>query len=368
MLKYLKKFMQVSVAAMLLTMVALPSSVSAQDCDANAIIRCGVTSQSNLQQKYAQNQANNVQQIYHEFSIPSADALNGLVAGQVTKDNRVIVNGVVVATNAYTAGRQRLSSTDVSIAGGAAYKRHPSVSFRSNSLPALVKMDGSRFVFAVIYTCGNPVVATPNTPPPVTPPPVEVNTPQIEALKQVRKLGDTAWTTTIAAKPGDAVQYRLLVSNTGNVVLNNVTLRDNLPVGFTSSGIVSGTTSQMSGDLFGQGLNIGTLLIGQEKEIIFGTIIKADTEACNPPALNVFIVKADSLPEKQATANVSICKETKQVVQTVVVKNVPTPPPAQPVANILPNTGSANVIGIFIGTSVIGTLAYRYILGRKFDS
>jgi hypothetical protein len=155
---------------------------SARDCDANAVIMCGALSSSELISKY--NSQSSVQTIYNGFLI-SSSSINAMdstaVAGTVTSSGQVLVNGNVVANNAVTAGRQNIgNSRAVTQNGVTFYTRPPSVSFASGSLSAFVVMNGNRFDFAIIASCGNPVRATAivkpaavhkPTPAVVTPPP-----------------------------------------------------------------------------------------------------------------------------------------------------------------------------------------------------
>lgn len=135
------------------------------DCDSNAIIRCGVKDLTELKSDYRANQGGNVKTIYAEFGIPNETALNGMVKGKVTKTGEVWVGSKKVATDAMTAGRENMPGS-TPILNGQAFMRPPSVSFRSDSLEALVKMNGDTFQFAVIMSCGNPVKAKPVTPAP----------------------------------------------------------------------------------------------------------------------------------------------------------------------------------------------------------
>jgi hypothetical protein len=156
-----------------------------QDCDANAIIRCGLNDSANMTTSY---QNSGVANAYTCFGISQQDinSFDGdAVAGRVTSTGKVTVNGKTVATNAMTAGRQNIAgSTAISCGGQTFYKRPPSVSFQSASLPAYVVMRNNQFAYAIIASCGNPVMATPVTTvtpkvkAAVTPPPAQpVQTP-----------------------------------------------------------------------------------------------------------------------------------------------------------------------------------------------
>lgn len=141
------------------------------DChDNNAIIDCGVHSTAALKNAY--NSSAYVRGVYSEFGISQADISNldsTNVTGRVTKNGNVFVDGQskAVATDAWTAGRADMQpgSTKVNNQGAISFRRHPNVSFQQDSLPAFVSMNNGRFQFAVIASCGNPVSATPTTPP-----------------------------------------------------------------------------------------------------------------------------------------------------------------------------------------------------------
>lgn len=164
---------------------------SSQDCDANAVVNCGLTDTSNASAAF---QRSGVADIYSAFGITSQDMTNlsnNAVEGVVTDNNNIWIhrssglcpdldtgtlsnknqqavknnpNLCLVATNAITAGRQSMpGSTQFSSNGTVYYSRPPSVSFQSSSLPAFIVMENGRFSFAIIASCGNPVKATPVT-------------------------------------------------------------------------------------------------------------------------------------------------------------------------------------------------------------
>jgi uncharacterized repeat protein (TIGR01451 family) len=176
-------------ASLVLGTLAGPALVSAdapanqRDCNDNAVINCGVADVNDLKAEYRKNQGDDVKAIYAHFHIPNEAALNGMVRGRVTKTNEVWVGNQKVADRAVTAGRHNMPGS-TKIPGINAYMRNPAVSFRSNSLNALVKMKNGQFQYAVIMSCGNPVNAFPTqrlkpTPAPApTPTPTPTPTPQ----------------------------------------------------------------------------------------------------------------------------------------------------------------------------------------------
>lgn len=142
--------------------VTASPTVAAASCNNNYVVHCGAVSASDLQHAYTTDSF--VQHVYSYFGIQSGD-INTLgttmVQGTVTKTGNVIVNGQTVATNAWTAGRDTIpGSTKVTYQGSTFYKRPPSVSFVPDSLSAWVVMKNNQFAFAILPSCGNPVIAT----------------------------------------------------------------------------------------------------------------------------------------------------------------------------------------------------------------
>lgn len=140
---------------------------SARDCNANAVIRCGATTPAELEQKY--NSQAGAKAIYGYFGITESDIDSigsTAVAGHVTKSGQVWAHNHVVATDAMTAGRQNMSGSQRIRSGGTTfYERPTSVSFLSNDLSAFVVMNGNQFRYAILSSCGNPVIATSVAPP-----------------------------------------------------------------------------------------------------------------------------------------------------------------------------------------------------------
>jgi len=136
--------------------------------------------------------------LFNHFGIPEADMNSGnvnnfdsmAVRGQVFRNGVVKVNGQTVATGAITAGRRPSANDSALIRCGNVtfYQRLPSASFTSSPLAAFVVMKNNRFAYAIIASCGNPIMATPVTPvvtrttPTPTPPPVVVVTPPPQVI------------------------------------------------------------------------------------------------------------------------------------------------------------------------------------------
>ena len=151
---------------------------SARDCDDNAVIRCGALTTQELTNRYDQP---GVAEVFRCFGISSQEVANidaTAVAGHVTKAGNVVVNSKVVATDAITTGRQNMPGSTATNCGGTTfYERPPSTSFSSSSIAAFVVMNGDRFSYAILASCGNPVRATPVSKK-LAPSPVPAPTPQ----------------------------------------------------------------------------------------------------------------------------------------------------------------------------------------------
>lgn len=129
------------------------------DCDTVAIIRCGEFSSSKLSSRVSNNA--DIKKVFAAFGISPNDLKGGYEQGVVWKDGRVTLsNGTVVATNATTAGRWNSAKPGMTRIGGTdrAYKM-PTSYFVTEGQTAFIKMKNGKFQFAVIKSCGNPVVA-----------------------------------------------------------------------------------------------------------------------------------------------------------------------------------------------------------------
>ncbi len=149
---------------------ALSNPANAGDCSTNSVITCGITSISQLRDKYNKDQPAGTQTIYNYFGVNS-NVVNHAAyqSGYVTKTGNVVVDGKVVATGAVTAGREYMPGSTKHIVNGTTfYTRTPSVSFMQDQLAAIVFFDAQgRFIGASILDCGNPVTGHNEVTPPV---------------------------------------------------------------------------------------------------------------------------------------------------------------------------------------------------------
>jgi hypothetical protein len=170
-------------------------AVATPDCDNNSVIYCGASSASQLVGKYKngdQDPYGNssktymIHDIYSWFGISSSD-VNSLGSDAVTgyaTDAGDVYTGTpggshtLVATGALTGGRQDIGgnkSTQEKYGATSFWVRPPSVSFASTALKAYVVMKNGVFQYAVLYSCGNPIKATPVKPPKPPAPKASIN-------------------------------------------------------------------------------------------------------------------------------------------------------------------------------------------------
>ncbi|MDB5185199.1 MAG: hypothetical protein JWN38_1007 [Candidatus Saccharibacteria bacterium] len=338
-----------------------------RDTDANAVIDGGALSTSELVADYGagkgSSSAQSIQDIYTYFGISATDisALGTTaVAGSVSKTGDVFVSGSAtpVATGALTAGRQNLAGSSQVTAGGTTfYTRTPSVSFKSDSLPAFVVMQNGVFKYAIIGSCGNPVKATPKM-------------PDFTIEKTVAKFGDSNFTKSVTAQSGDKVTYRVAVASTGAIASVNQVVRDELPAHATyvdgSLKLVNDGSAVDASKFFGSGITIPSFATGTTTTYEFSATVapgEADSDCRTETLVNTAHSASPILPDKTSTATVNkTCKPTPPPTPTP-APPAPTPTP-QP-APSLPATGTGSVLGLFVLASVVGSFVYRRHLSRR---
>ncbi len=139
---------------------------AAVDCDSNAVIKCGYSDLSDFMSKFQANSYGDLQNIYGYWGLGDVDEY--VASAQhvtVYKNGEVkLDDGTVVATNAYSLGRQSIGSNrkSIVIAGTTYYYSSTSNSFASSSLDgyALFNSDDHSMSLATLKACGNPVWGT----------------------------------------------------------------------------------------------------------------------------------------------------------------------------------------------------------------
>lgn len=135
---------------------------AAQDCDNNAVIKCGFSDLNNFLAKYQANATGDLPAIYSHFGMGSAsDFAKNAKHVTTYKDGRVVLdNGTVIATNAASLGRQTGNGNNysISIGGKTYYWGYNGTAYGASSIPgyALINPDDHSMVMAVLTSCGNP--------------------------------------------------------------------------------------------------------------------------------------------------------------------------------------------------------------------
>lgn len=153
-------------------------------------------------------------------------------------------------------------------------------------------------------------------------------TPDFTVQKQVRKEGATdGFKETTAVNPGDTVDYRVEVKNTGTSQLNNVVLKDQLPTGVSfvpgtvkilNANNPSGAYVQDGDKLVSSGINIGAYTPGSNALVVFKAKVAANDQlpTCG---MNTLTNKVSAQPEgqnpKDDTADVTVPKECQPQAQ-----------------------------------------------------
>lgn len=384
-----------------------------QNCDSNAVMYCGATSASQLVNKYntgdGQNSIVSTQNIYNSFGITSADIQampSTAVAGSVTKSGDVYVGNQLVATNALTAGRQYIAGSTTRTYGGTTfYARPPSISFLSNSLTAYVVMNNGRFQFAILSVCGNPVVATPVTPPPA-PTGTCTNLTLTQAVDNPRQVtAQVAYTTqngatlsgvnfawgdnTNSSVSGSTTNASHLYTSDGSYTVKAtltfsgsqpvasancqapITVQTITPVCTMLNIQTSGNTATITKFSYSNNNGSGTfqnatINWGDNSAPVTTSNVVGTTHTYTGTGPYTVIASANfMLNGKQVTETSPGCQ---QVVSFTAPTTTPptTPAPVTPAAapQKLVNTGPGSVVGLFMGSSLLGTIIYRRFMKR----
>jgi len=190
-----------------------------------------------------------------------------------------------------------------------------------------------------------------------------VMAPVVSIVKQVKVKGSSTWATEINANPGDTLTYLIGFKNEGNVTLDNLIIRDNLPEGLT---YVNGSTSitntlypngvQGTDDVTKGGLIIGNFLPGSNGYVSFDVKIPTTVSVCgNKTYTNVGVVKADEIGEFYNTAKTTVNFPCK----------VPTPPVVTPPSNPLPTSGPVESATGAFGLTSAGGAGFAWLKSKK---
>jgi len=146
----------------------------------------------------------------------------------------------------------------------------------------------------------------------------------ISVIKTGRNVSknQSSWLDSFSANPGDEVEFSIKVSNIGDTGVNNVKVRDNLPINIS---IVEGSTTidgaNWGGDVTGSGLNLGTLKKGATKTIKFRARVNSSDEfrAASTTLINSVFVTGDDASQSSDQVSIIVYK-TGEVLGAATVK------------------------------------------------
>lgn len=203
----------------------------------------------------------------------------------------------------------------------------------------------------------------------------------LQLVKQVKNVGDTTgWKKEVNSKPGQEEQWLLTTKNVALDTLTDVSVRDILPPHLAlvpgSVKIVNSDSqsyAQQDSPLFGNGLNLGTYPTDGGRYVMFKTRALDDFAGCSVRVRNVAKAKSAQTPNEISDyADVVITKENCNPGPGP----NPNPTPSQPITGAgagtaptsLVNTGpGATAAAIFIATTILGSIAYRWNLARRLS-
>jgi uncharacterized repeat protein (TIGR01451 family) len=347
--------------ASLVGAISLSATANAEgrECGDNAIIRCGAMSASELKSEYAKNERG-LKKIYSYYNIDASDIASSTSAktGTVHTNGEVIVDGKVVATNAYTVGRSgSLGGSKVDANGWSVYQGADRL---KSTLSAYVffNADGS-FKSAVIKVCGNPVKATPKP----------VSKPGISLTKTVNG-GEHA-----TVPVGQTFMYEIVVTNTGNVALTNAVVTDTAPNEVTplsaSAGTLAGQkwtytipslavkesktfTITAKYAVYASGTHINTACVDTP------TIPATNPDACDSATTSTGekITVCDTNTKQIITIDRSEFDESHMTTDQSKCQTIVTPPE-------LPHTGITDMLGGGLGLSGLVGASWYYVGSRR---
>ena len=125
--------------------------------------------------------------------------------------------------------------------------------------------------------------------------------------------GDTVWSKTVSANPGDVVEFYVYVNNNGDTTANDTTIKDALP---SYLSYISGTTKIYTGSgstklddgVTNGGISIGDVKTNQanSKYVVFQALISKDIPAGSYTLTNTAKVKASNVTEVTDSSTITI--------------------------------------------------------------
>lgn len=130
--------------------------------------------------------------------------------------------------------------------------------------------------------------------------------PKYDMSKEVRVAGDSNWSDNANANPGNKLEYRIRVNNTGDADISNVVVNDDLPAGVN---YIAGSTTlngnAQSDNWINSGLTIAKINAGDTATIRYDAKVDKNVFECDMHSFtNTASVKPDGMSKKTDSAKV----------------------------------------------------------------
>lgn len=416
----------VSVLAIQAVTIQPVSAQSVQDCSPNSIIKCGVSSAADLVAKTKANNPSDLKAIYGRFNLDAAEYdefVREAKRGTVNKNGTVVVAGQVVATDAWSIGRDpKPYSKPMKIGDKTYHYSYAKDVLNRDSLDVLVMFNGKgQPEFAIMTACGNPVSGTPVTP--------TYSCNQLKSTPVAGKKNTYSFTTDASAAKGAAISRVVYDFGDGSAPVSRTNPAAAVTHAYTKTGnftakvtvyvkLPGGKEVAVNGAGCAKQIVVKQEQKPQQKTATWqctnlaatpqtisdntlaytfrataamtnARLLKADfnfgdgvTQKDVTPASNdvttvstnhtyskagtytakaTLHFEADTGADGQGSSTSSECEVTFTTGQPVTP--VTTPPQPQE----LPKTGVAGAAGLFTGASVLGSLGYRWHVRRRLS-
>lgn len=307
-----------------------------QDCKSNSIIVCGTPTADDFIAKVRADSDghgnHDLQAVYADFGLVPSDYSQFVTSarpGMALQNGTVVVDGQVVATNAWSIGRTQFSyTTPITISGRTYFKANDTQVLLQN-LPVMVMFNNQgQMQFAVMNACGNPVKAQNVAP--------KFSCDLLQATPVSGQQNTFAFSTKATAT-NNAKLVKVVYTFGDGTTDTETDLSTKVIHTFTAG------TCNNNGNICTVMATVTVALPGAQSTTVTSATCKTQISIAVPQA-----------PTPQAPTPTPPPATTTSVT-------TPPPPPA------LPSTGASSVIGLFAGVAALGYVGHRIMLKRRFS-
>lgn len=368
----------VLLSGFLSTLLLPQKSAEAWECQEKNVIRCGVSDRNDLANKIENGDGvhTDIKTIFNNIGIYSDDILSqDAVGGVLKKDGSVWVGSQQVATGTVVGFRNAGGMTGTPFSGLVWQYSSTQFSPGVDQVGAYVYMRNGQFKYAVIVSCGNPILKKLQ--------PIPQSLKIEKTVKNITAAPNSDYSESVNAKVGETVEFKVKVTNNGDITVENVFVGDQLPQHLTlvpgsavatikeyDNGWKTKNVTYADSEV-PTGKNLGAFEPGEDAVLI----LRAKVTDNLPVGCNTFVDVAFAKTSKiniNDKANVVVCiaqKEEKPEepespeVPPVTPAGVPPAPVAAPVA--LPISGPVEAAAGVLGTGALGYTGYMWRRSRK---